>query len=369
MTDSPLPISRRASFAVVASLISLLALLLAFPPLTAESQGLQFGTGWQGQAWNNLDFSGQPVHTLVIPAGLNFNWGLGSPDPTVNVDNWSARFDSVQVLNQGTYEFITSYDDAVRIYIDNILVLDRFNGPPASDVRFQQTLTAGAHLFRVEFREFTDTALLLFAWQQISGLPPGVTPGFATVTPFGTPVLPTGTPTPAGPQASVAGVRGLAMRTGPYLGASFITTITPETPIVILGRNRDEGIYNWYFVQVGERRGWVSGRYLRVNVPDINQIPVIGAENFDNIDGAPDIGARAITRAVMNVRRRPSPRVEIVGSIPWGGVAELIGRTVQAGTNRWLHVRYYTDDGRVIVGWIDARWVTVQGELFNVPIR
>ncbi|PJF24624.1 MAG: hypothetical protein CUN53_16895, partial [Phototrophicales bacterium] len=158
MTDSPLPISRRASFAVVASLISLLALLLAFPTLTAESQGLQFGTGWQGQAWNNLDFSGQPVHTLVIPAGLNFNWGLGSPDPTVNADNWSARFDSVQVLNQGTYEFITSYDDGVRVYIDNILVLDRFNGPPASDVRFQQTLTAGAHLFRVEFREFTDTA-------------------------------------------------------------------------------------------------------------------------------------------------------------------------------------------------------------------
>jgi hypothetical protein len=360
--------SKRTTQAAFAAVLSLLALLLLFPTLTAESQGLQFGTGWAGQYWNNADLSGAPVLTLNPPAGVNFDWGTGQPDPAVNADNWSARFSSIQLFNQGTYEFIMSFDDGMRVFLDSVLIFDQFNGPPATNARIQQSVAGGTRQLRVEFRELTDRAFAQFAWQQIGA---GSTPGFATVTPFGTPAPtagPSPTPTPSGPQASISGVRGLALRTGPYVGASFITTITPSTTFTVLGRNRDEGIYNWYYIQVGERRGWASGRFLTVNVPDINQIPVIGSE-FDNIDNTPTIGAIAIPRAVMNVRRRPSPRTERIGSIPWGGVAELIGRTVQAGQNRWLHVRYTDEDGRTVVGWIDARWVTVQGELFNVPIR
>jgi uncharacterized protein YraI len=36
---------------------------------------------------------------------------------------------------------------------------------------------------------------------------------------------------------------------------------------------------------------------------------------------------------------------------------------VQAGQNRWLLVIY---EGQR--GWIDARWVTVRGEILQVPI-
>jgi uncharacterized protein YraI len=189
------------------------------------------------------------------------------------------------------------------------------------------------------------------------GLTPGLTPGLGGGTLVVTPV-----PACTGTCATVSGVRGLALRTGPYLGASFITTLLGNQTYTVLGRNRDEGIYNWYKLQVGERVGWSSGRFLTINV-DINTIPLVGSV-FDEIDGAPDIGARAYPRAVMNLRSRPSVRMPRIASIPWGAPLELIGRTVQAGENKWLQVRY-----NGVVGWIDARWVSTQGELFSVPVR
>lgn len=157
-------------------------------------------------------------------------------------------------------------------------------------------------------------------------------------------------------------VRGLALRTGPYLGASFVTTLASGVGYPVLAVNREEGIYRWYKLRVGEREGWASGRFLTISV-DPNTLPTDGSI-FNDIDGAADTGARGYTRAVMNVRVRPSVRVPQVGSVPWGGEVVVLGRTVQAGQNRWLHVRYND-----VIGWIDARYVTIRGEIFQVPVR
>jgi hypothetical protein len=377
-----------------------IVLLLTSLPTFSQT----FGTGWTAAYWNTTSPTGAPNFSEFLPNGINFNWGLSNPAPGINVDNWSARFASVQQFNAGTYEFVVTADDGVRVTIDGAIILDRFSQRnQAVTDRFQQVMTAGVHSLQVEFVDFVGPAVLQFQWFQ-AGV--GITPGISTpfVTPFGTPFFtagPTFTPFPTGPQAVLAGVRGLALRSGPYLGASYITTLLPDTAYTVLGRNRDEGIYNWYLLQVGGRTGWASGRYLSVSLPtfaaqptaipgfftpvgtpplpatpilistmqvDVNSIPVMGSI-FDQIDDAPDIGARVVTRAVMNVRRRPSTRSPEIGEIPWGGMAQLIGRTVQAGENQWLHVRYFDEAGNTLVGWIDSRWVTIQGEIYNVPIR
>jgi uncharacterized protein YraI len=262
------------------------------------------------------------------------------------------------LFNAGTYEFVISSDDGVRVFIDSVLVLDRFIGRILTTDRFQQTLTAGTHALTVEYVEFADQAALSVQWFQVGGTPGvGTTPGVSTA------IVPTQVGQCTGTCATVTGVRGLALRTGPYLGASFVTTLAQDQSFPVIGRNQDEGIYSWYRLQVGNRVGWASGRYLKLTV-DPNSIPLTTSV-FDTIDGTADIGARAYPRAVMNLRARPSTRMEKIGSIPWGAPLELIGRTVQAGQNQWLHVRY----NGTMVGWIDARWVTIQGEIYNVPIR
>ncbi len=338
------------ALAIIAGAMVLLALIPMF------SAFAELGTNWTASYYASTDLSGPVVYTETLPAGINVNWGSGSPNPAVPVDNFSARFTSVQLFTAGTFEFVVSSDDGVRVLIDGVLVLDRFIGRILTTDRFQQTLTAGTHSLTVEYVEFTDQAAVSVQWFQVGGTP-GLTPGVSV-----TNIAPTQVGTCAGTCATVTGVRGLALRTGPYLGASFITTLAQDQSYPVIGRNPDEGIFNWYKVQVGDRVGWVSGRYIKLSV-DINAVPVT-TSIFDEIDGVADFGARAYPRAVMNMRSRPSTRMPEIMNIPWGAPLELLGRTVQAGQNQWLQVRY---EG--VVGWIDARWVTVKGEIYQVPIR
>jgi len=347
-------VNRRHQSAALAIILGLL--LVALVPMFGVQA--DFGTNWSATYYNSKDLSGPVVYTENLPNGININWGTGSPNPAVNVDNFSARFSSVQLFNQGTYEFVVSSDDGVRVSIDGILVLDRFIDRILTTDRFQQTITAGTHSLTVEYFEGIDQAAVQFQWFALSGgVTPGLTPGGGVITPGPSPTAPY-----TGPTATVAGARGLALRTGPYLGASFITTLSSGQAYPVMARNKDEGIYNWYKLQVGERVGWASGRYLQISV-DLNTLPIQGSI-FDQIDNPPDIGARAYPRAVMNLRTRPSQRMPEIMNVPWGASLELVGRTVQAGTNKWLQVRY-----NGVVGWIDARWVTVRGEIFQVPVR
>ncbi|HEX2748382.1 MAG TPA: Ig-like domain-containing protein, partial [Verrucomicrobiales bacterium] len=60
-------------------------------------------------------------------AAINFDWGIGSPAPSVPVDNFSARWTGELVpLYTEPYSFHVSADNGVRVWIDNVLVLDKW---------------------------------------------------------------------------------------------------------------------------------------------------------------------------------------------------------------------------------------------------
>jgi hypothetical protein len=153
--------------------------------------------------------------------------------------------------------------------------------------------------------------------------------------------------------ARVTVVKGLALRTGPYLGASMLGVIRPDKDYPVLAQNPGdgEGNFNWYLIVDvdNDRVGWASGRYLRIvgdpNIPFTNTI-------FDEIDGTPDKGARVYIRGNVNIRQRPSLRSPELMVTPYGTEVMVLGRTMQAGIIQWLHVVYKAPDGRQTIGWI-----------------
>ncbi|MBC6936335.1 MAG: SH3 domain-containing protein, partial [Chloroflexi bacterium] len=196
---------------------------------------------------------------------------------------------------------------------------------------------------------------------------PAATPTLITT---GTPIAVEPTPVPLTPTPSAPGtgtisdeVKGQAVRTGPYLGATLMGGALPGQQYPILARSTDEGgEYAWYLIQAGAITGWTSGRYLRFT-GDPTLLPSAGSI-FDQIDGAPDVGVTAVLPALTDLRRRPSGRAAILRTLPAGAVVSVIGRTRQNGGNYWLHVRF---EGQI--GWIPAYVENVRGSWENVPIR
>ncbi|MCU0495781.1 MAG: SH3 domain-containing protein [Anaerolineae bacterium] len=346
------------------SVRSFISLSLIWTTSPTEAQVL--GTGWTGTFYaGTIPGQGTPLaQNVSFPGGICFNWQNGPPTqngteqcqngatiPNVPADNFSAIFTTTQTFSvTGNYTFTLKANDAIRLKVNNVTYIDQFVQVPDDNERTYAAsvpITAGvATIIVVEYAEFVGAAKIQVQW---------LVPSSGGTSPTAT------TPPPA--TGAVIRVRGLAIRTGPYLGASLIGVAVPNTSYPISARNNDEGLFVWYRITAGDRTGWVSGRYFQVT-GNIEAVPFNGT-NFDNIDNAPDIGVRGVTRAIMNFRRRPSERSNLIGKIPWGAEVTIVGRTLQGGRNFWLQVRY---DNKI--GWIYAPFIGISGGLIDaVPVH
>ncbi len=337
--------------------------LLALPIGNVLAQA-QFGTGWNAQFFNSADLTGAVVFTQAFPSGINVNWGTSSPAPgVVNEDNWSARFESVQLFNQGTYEFVVASDDGVRVFIDNVLVLDRFVGRTLTTDRFQSTLTAGTHTLRLEYFDSIDQAALQFQWFQVSGVVGTGTPGFPGGGVIEPTVVPTITRTPLPPippgaqTATVIQASVLRVRSAPYLGAPQVGRILRGQTYQVIGRDEDA---RWFLLQLSGVQGWAWGYYLFVSGNEFNA-PVVGSFATS---GNPAAGAQVIiqTNAVIKLHPVPDVNSPQTGRVTWGELLPVIGRT---SNNAWYQVVFRNDT----IGWIVASYTTIlEGDLNRVPV-
>ncbi|MEQ1859284.1 MAG: Ig-like domain-containing protein [Chthoniobacteraceae bacterium] len=126
-------------------------------------------TGLLAEYFNANDFTNFALARL--DATLNFNYGNGSPDPSVVVDNFSARWRGrLLARGAGSYTLKFFADDGVRLWVNGVLVIDRWFYNAAA---VTATLTLGADSLndiRVDFNETGGPGLIQFLW---SG------PGFA----------------------------------------------------------------------------------------------------------------------------------------------------------------------------------------------
>jgi len=83
----------------------------------------------------------------------------------LGTDYWSAAFEGQFYFSPGDYDFIVQSDDGVRIYIDNLLVVNAwFDGRVEVSNRFNQ-VGDGYHTIRVEYFERSGNAYVRVLWE------------------------------------------------------------------------------------------------------------------------------------------------------------------------------------------------------------
>jgi hypothetical protein len=124
------------------------------------------GTGVTAEYFDNSDFTGTRV-TRTDPT-IDWDFGTGSADPSLDADNFSARWTGqLQAIYAGPHTFVASYDDGMRMFLDERVVMYRW-GPrlSSSEDRATVVLEAGRKYdLRFEFYDQGSGATARLAWE------------------------------------------------------------------------------------------------------------------------------------------------------------------------------------------------------------
>jgi chitodextrinase len=150
----------------VAALIGLIA---GIPGLAAASTACPNpATGaFTGCYYNNQTLSGDPVFVRT-DSQIDFYWGNGSPDASLQPLNFSARWQGNFMFSAGTYTFSVVTSDGMRLYVDGNLILDRWRDQPPYFYTATQAINQGSHMITVEYYERLGGATAQVVWQNTS---------------------------------------------------------------------------------------------------------------------------------------------------------------------------------------------------------
>jgi len=125
--------------------------------------------GLRAEYFDNSDLTA--LKLTRVDATVNFDWGLGSPDPSIDVETFSVRWTGkVTPRYSETYTFITNTDDGVRLWVNNVLLLDLWLAQASTDRPAAPiVLNAGqAYDIRMEYFEAMMAASAKLSWSSPS---------------------------------------------------------------------------------------------------------------------------------------------------------------------------------------------------------
>ncbi|WP_019909379.1 glycosyl hydrolase [Paenibacillus sp. HW567] len=132
--------------------------------------------GLFGQYYNNTSLSGTPALTRT-DENINFVWKQASPDPAISADLFSVRWSGrLSAAYTEGYSIYTSSDDGIRVWIDDVLVIDSWIKQSGQERKGSVDLIAGKlHELKVEYYENQGDARAVLMWEspsQVKGVIP-----------------------------------------------------------------------------------------------------------------------------------------------------------------------------------------------------
>jgi glucose/arabinose dehydrogenase len=134
-------------------------------------------TDYAGQFWNVVTASPPPAiptRTADVSrtdAAIDFDWGGGAPAAAITTDKFVARWTRTDTLAAGLYRFSGVSDDGIRVFIDNVPVVDRWqdqNAPYSVDA----VVLGGTHTIRIEYFENAWDARVKLTYTRIGTITP-----------------------------------------------------------------------------------------------------------------------------------------------------------------------------------------------------
>jgi hypothetical protein len=144
----------------------------------------QSGSGLRGEYYDNMDLTN--LKLTRVDATVGFNWGNGSPDPSIGPDTFSVRWTgTVTPSFSETYTFYENSYDGARLWVNGQLLIDDWafdEGEESATI----TLTAGqSYDIKLEYYENSGAAVMQLSWSS-PHTPKAIIPQSALNPPGGT---------------------------------------------------------------------------------------------------------------------------------------------------------------------------------------
>ncbi len=151
----------------------------AFADITVSADG---AFGFEGEYWPNLTMTGAPITRL--DSNIQFDWAAGSPMAGIPNDNFTVRWRGrIKPQFTETYTFATETDDGVRLWVNGVLLIDKWIGQGTTQWTGAISLNAG-QLYEIEMHYFDNAlgAVARLLWSSASQ-PQQVVPNTAIFNP------------------------------------------------------------------------------------------------------------------------------------------------------------------------------------------
>lgn len=333
------------------------ALALAFvaglfiQPLDSEANNTSY---WNAEFFANRNLEGKSVYTRS-DREINFNWAAEAPAPGVPADEFSVRWTGTFAFEADYYAFSVGTDEGVRLYINDELVIDRWQAGSTGYSVITETIemTRGSHELRLEYFDAHDLAGVHIRWE------PTVPAPSAPANVEAAPVQ--DAPQQDDQNRAVANVATgvLNVRSGPAIQYERLTQIFLYQRYRILGQNTTG---TWYQIDLRDGRlGWVAARFIIVT--GSGEIPVLNVETAPPEDVFEGAAGVAVFR--LNVRPAPTSDNEPFTFLNYLQEVTVLGRD---STSVWYLVQFEDELFGQTEGWVFAPYISLQGvPAFDIP--